>query len=497
MPLRPTALDYEGVFPSRARPGQDREAQVEWPVSGAIVSESIPVEANATNNSSAVAKPSNEEDPLTKREYSNQRGHSITFIGLFIFSVILYFRPYEMIPALSSFKSMAFYSGITTLVIFVITQVMLEGNLTALPIEVKMVLILGLAALLSIPLAINPAEAWMTFNENLLKALLIFIVIANVVRTEGRLKLLMLLALAVSIYLSINAINDYRLGIFRFGSLELKTARIGGSIRGLFDNSNDLALHLVTMVPIAFTLGLANRNVVKKALFYGTTGLMIGGVVVTSSRGAFLALIAVALLLLHKLGRRNKTVAAGTVVLGVVLFLIMAPATYSGRLATIFSSGGEASASQRTEILKRSVIVALRYPIFGVGVGNFHHRSIRELESHNAYTQVATEMGIGAMVIYMMFIIHPLRKLRRIELALFESQRHRHLYYLAIGIQTSLLAYMVASFFASVAYQWYVYYLVGYALALRRLHYQLEPEKSSPEMGQLKVAAGRQQLGAA
>jgi hypothetical protein len=33
----------------------------------------------------------------------------------------------------------------------------------------------------------------------------------------------------------------------------------------------------------------------------------------------------------------------------------------------------------------------------------------------------------------------------------------------------------VSSFFASVAYQWYVYYLVGYAVALRRI-YQASPE---------------------
>jgi O-antigen ligase len=128
-------------------------------------------------------------------------------------------------------------------------------------------------------------------------------------------------------------------------------------------------------------------------------------------------------------------------------------------------------------------VVALRYPLFGVGLGNFHYRSIHELESHNGYTQVATEMGIGAMVVYIMFMVHPLRKLRRIERELFESTSQRHLYYLAIGLQTSLVAYMVASFFGSVAYQWYVYYLVGYAIALRRIYYQQKPHQSSVEEG--------------
>lgn len=499
MPYRPQAVDYEGVFPSRKRPVRESDSGAEnWPVASTVIPGQSSDDRPTAINSSAIKVQSPKELKLLRGSESwiRTRGHALSFAGLFVFSVILYFRPYELIPALASFRFMAFYSGIITLAIFVVTQLALEGNLTTRPSEVNLVLLLGLAALLSIPLAINPGEAWQTFNENLLKALLIFIVIVNVVRTEGRLKLLILLALAVSIYLSINAINDYRLGIFRLGKLEHNNARIGGSIGGLFGNSNDLALHLVTMIPIAFSLALANRGALRKAFFLSTTMLMIGAVVVTSSRGGFLALIAAILVLLHKLGRRNKPVAAGTVALGFVLFLVMAPATYSDRLATIFNSGGEASASQRTEILKRSIFVALRYPISGVGIGNFHHRSIRELDTHNSYTQVAAEMGIGAMVVYIMFMVHPLRKLRRIEQELFDSRSKRRFYYLAIGLQASLVAYMVASFFGSVAYQWYVYYLIGYAIALRRIYYQREPQESLREDAGISIKAGPQELSA-
>jgi len=484
MPLRPEAADYEGIFRSRPRLGQERGVRLPESVTGSVALETAAADETAASSSAAIAESSKNKRQSTKSEnWSGRKGHAVTFVSLFIFTIILYFRPYESISALSSFTSMAFVSGIITLVIFVITQLMREGNLTARPLEVHLALLLGLAALLSIPMAVNPAEAWQTFSEHLLKALLIFIVLINVVRTQGRLKLLLLLAMAVSIYLSINALNDYRLGIFRIGSVELNTARIGGSIKGLFDNSNDLAMHLATMIPISFTLGLASRNVLGKILFYATSLLMIAAVVVTSSRGGFLALLAAVLVLVHKLGRRNKAIAAGTIVVGFLLFMLVAPASYSGRLATIFNSGGEASATQRTEILKRSIVVALRYPLFGVGLGNFHYRSVHELESHNAYTQVATEMGIGAMVVYIMFMVHPLRKLRRIERELFDSPSQRHLYYLAIGLQTSLVAYMVASFFGSVAYQWYVYYLVGYAIALRRIYYQQKPHQSSVEEG--------------
>lgn len=399
-----------------------------------------------------------------------QRNHTISFVCLFIFSVVLYVRPYEAIPALSQFTSMAFYVGVVTLVIFGFTQLATEGNLTARPKEINLVLLLGVAALLSMPLAVDPAEAWETFSELLLKTIVIFVVFVNVVRTEWRLRLLLLLVLAVSVYLSVNAINDYRLGVFQIGTLE--TSRIAGRIRGLFQNSNDLALHLVTMIPIAIGLGLATRGHFRKLIYLGVAGLMVGGVVVTFSRGGFIGLVAMALLLVRRLGRKNRVATSTALVFAVILFVFFAPAAYSGRLSTVFNSSADVtgSSAQRTEVLKRSVWVALRYPLFGVGIGNFHHKSPRELETHNSYTQVAAEMGMAAAVIYILFLIHPLRRLRLIENDSYEKRDRSRFYYLAVGLQAAIVGFMVSSFFGAVAYQWYVYYLVGYAVCLHRLY---------------------------
>jgi O-antigen ligase len=413
-------------------------------------------------------------------KWQPKRGHSLTFACLFVFSIILYFRPYEMVPALSSFKTMAFYSGIITLVVYFATQLSLEGNLTARPREVNMVLLMALAALLSIPLAIDPGEAWGEFVDLAIKTFLIFIVLANVLRTELRVKLLFWLVLIVSIYLSINVIRDYQAGVFKIGMAETNTQRVAGAIKGIFENSNELALHLVTIIPISIALALEKKNPLRKIVFFGITLLMMSAVIITFSRGGFLGLIAVALVLVRKLGRKNKTTAIGALVLGVIFFLVVAPGSYSGRLATIFDSASDitGSSSQRTQVLKRSILVAIRYPIFGVGLGNFHHKSFQELGTHNAYTQVAAETGIAAMVCYIIFLVHPIRKLRLIERELFERNEYSRFYYLSIGLQASLIGFMVASFFAAVAYGWYVYYLVAYAIALRRIYYLEQIKKA-------------------
>ena len=471
MSLRPESNDYEGVSSRRGDTSAVTPLLEEWPRSSSGQSERVRAKSDSSAQIETGKVPFEALSSSPVEKSVGNRGHTLSFAALFIFSIILYLRPYELIPALSSFTSMAFYAGIITLAIFVPAQLVLEGNLTARPREVNLVLLLGLAALLSMPLAVSPGEAWKTFNDNLLKAVVIFVVIANVVRTERRLKALILLALVVGIYLSINAIYDYQQGVFLVGTAETHDLRIAGRIKGLFENSNDLALHLVTMVPLAVALGLSNRGLFRKVVYFGATGLMTAAIIVTFSRGGFLGLLAVVIVLVHRLGRKNRTATAGVLVLAMILFFALAPRAYSGRLSTIFDSSADltTSSSQRTEILKRSVLVALRYPLFGVGIGNFNHKSIRELATHNAYTQVGAEMGLAAMLIYMIFIIYPFRSLRVIEDQSYSERDHTQFYYLAIGLQASLAGYMVSSFFGAVAYQWYVYYLVGYAVCLRRL----------------------------
>jgi O-antigen ligase len=477
--------DYDSVFPPKTSRPRTREEQALGLTPPTLNGERLPDGPDGLNSGVTVAGAAGTKSSMVAEEHWLRRhGHSMSFVCLFAFSVVLYFRPYELFPALSSFTSMAFYTGLVTLIVYAGSQLVLEGNLTARPKEVNLALLLGLAAILSIPLAIDPAEAWGKFGDLLIKTILIFIVIVNVVRTELRLKLLIWLVLCVSIYLSINVIRDYQSGVFQLGTAETNTLRVAGSIRGLFDNSNDLALHLVTIIPIITAMALEKRGSMRKVVYLSSALLMVTAVIFTFSRGAFIALIATSFLLVWKLGRRNSAAAMGAIILGIVFFLAVAPGSYSGRLATIFNSASDitGSSSQRTQVLKRSIVVALRYPLFGVGIGNFHHRSIHELETHNAYTQVASEMGIAAMVVYIMFLVHPLKKLRKIERELYERKDYSRFYYLAIGLQGSLVAFMVASFFAAVAYQWYIYYLVGYAIALRRIYYLQEAQSGTPPL---------------
>jgi len=395
----------------------------------------------------------------SKENWIHRNGHSLSFVGLFLFTFVVYFRPYEWTHALSWLSSSAFWIAVFTIAVFVPSQLSLEGNLTARPREVNLVLLLTLTALLSIPLALNPSKAWDSFVEYL-KVVAMFIVMVNVVRTEKRFKALLSLVLIASCVLSLAAIADYA-----SGTLALKGDRIEGAIGGLFDNPNDLALHLVTMVPISIVSALISRNLLKKLIYASLAILFICGIVATFSRGGFLGLFVALTVLSWKLVRRNRALFAigGAVLLATAI--ILAPGAYKNRIATT----NDDSAIARTDDLKRSLFIAMRHPLAGVGMSNYILYSNVSKETHNAYTQVAAELGLAAVIFYICFIVMPLKSLQKIERGRNKKIPRDASSYLAIGLQASLIGFMVSSFFASVAYQWYVYYLVAYSICLRRL----------------------------
>src|SRR5438477_4365810 len=163
-----------------------------------------PKKALVIQNEQAAGLDSVDANPFLKP------GHMFSYAALFVFTIALYARPAEFYPSAIT-NSLALIIGIVTLGCFIPTQISLEGKLTARPSEVNLVLLFMLTALLSIPLAIDPAAAWHEFSGAFIRCVVIFVVMVNVVRTPFRLKSLVLMTIVVSIWLSIGALNDYRL----------------------------------------------------------------------------------------------------------------------------------------------------------------------------------------------------------------------------------------------------------------------------------------------
>lgn len=395
-----------------------------------------------------------------------RNGHTLTYVGIFLFTLVVYFRPYELIPALSGFTSIALIIAVATLLIYLPTQFATEGTLTALSTEVKCVLFMALWAVLTIPVAKDPALAWETFNDTFSKVVLIFIVMINTLRTQGRLKGLMWLSVGVGVMLSYQAIDLYRQDIFM-----VEGYRVNVDFGGMFGNPNDLAMHLVIFAPVAFALALAEKNKILKIIYFASAGIMVAGNMVTLSRGGFLGLIAAAMVLVWKLGKKQrfKTVLISSII-GVIV-IALAPGNYGIRILSIFIPALDpvGSSDQRSELLKQSIFVTLRNP-WGIGIGNFPVVGLRNLQTHNAFTQVSSELGLLALVAYVILLVSPLRKLAAVERRMFAAEDFSWLYYMSVGVQASIVGYMVSSFFGPVAYNWFVYYPIAYAVCLRRIY---------------------------
>ncbi|HYT48991.1 MAG TPA: O-antigen ligase family protein, partial [Pyrinomonadaceae bacterium] len=222
---------------------------------------------------------------------------------------------------------------------------------------------------------------------------------------------------------------------------------------------------------IAFFFG--SRRSPKKILHAVCAAIMITGILLSYSRGAFLGMLVVFVFFALKIGKRSRLEIAAVVLALLGAILLLAPSGYGTRLLSIFIPGldPEGSADSRRGELVRSLYVALRHPLLGIGMGNYQpNMSYRGLVTHNSYTQVASEMGATALVLYAMFVVKPLRKLSVIVRETFAVKEKSNFYYLALGLQASLLVYIVSSFFLSVAYTWNVYYLIGYAVCFRRIY---------------------------
>ena len=419
----------------------------------------------------AVAK---DERLLNSDRWLTRKDHTFTYVGIFLFTLIVYFRPYELIPGLSGLNEMTSIAALAATLFYLVSQFRSGKLLTVFPTEAKCVLFMLVWAVLVIPLAKDPGLAWTRLNDPFSKLVLIFIIMVTSLHTKLRLKGLMWLGIGVGIMVSYQAVEFYRAGIF-----ETEGYRVNIDYNGMFGNPNDMALHLVMFIPITVVLGIASKNKLAKFVYFISAGIMIAGNLVTQSRGGGLGLITISAVLVWKLGKKQRLKVMVTALVLALAVMAFAPGNYGLRMVSIFvpSLDPVGSSGQRTELLKQSIVVTLRNPL-GIGFGNFPIVGIGNHESHNAYTQVSAELGWLSLAAYLILIITPLRKLGAMERRMTAEEDYSWIYYLSIGLQATIIGYMVSSFFGSVAYNWFIYYPIAYAICLRRI-YKIN---KSPEM---------------
>jgi putative inorganic carbon (HCO3(-)) transporter len=377
------------------------------------------------------------------------------YVSLLLFMVVYCARPEDWIPGLSVVP-LAKLTGIVALLALVFS---LKHTRQHLPREVLyLILLIGHLFLASAMSSVWRGGALQKTLE-FAKVLLIVYAISVAVNTTSRLRwLIFIQAASVAVIAAVAVWKGHLLG-----------GRLEGTLGAYYSDPNDLALAIIISLPLCVALLLISRSGPQRVAWALAILVMLYAALSTGSRGGFVALIVTAAVLLWEFAIRARRhyLLALAVLAGVVLWQFSS-AVLLGRLKGTFNQQEDTaaaydSAEGRQQLFWRSIEVTKQHPLFGVGPGNFQEISGSWHETHNAFTQMSAEGGVPAFILYVLILWCAFKHLRATK-RLARGRRESSL--LARALLASLAGYAVGSFFLSVAYAFFPYFLVGYAMAL-------------------------------
>ena len=385
------------------------------------------------------------------------QGSSGAYFWLLLFFVVYCARPEDWVPGLSIIP-LAKIAGVFCALSFVMSIPRLRYHLR------RETIYLGLLIFqLWLTVPFSPVWRGGAFDTTLdfSKVLLIILVMGVAVTTMARLRQLIFVQTASVVVIGI-------VSLIR----EMVQGRLAGAVHGIYENSNELALILVLTLPFCIAFLLRARGWWRK-VFWGTAAmLMVYATMLTGSRAGALALLVSGAVCLREFGIRGKRLGLLIVAVSVALAIMLAAGdTVKDRFNDMFgdeptTDAGRAaygSSLKRQELFWKSLAVTAEHPIFGVGPGNFNSISGLWHDQHNTYTQMSSEGGVPAFVLYALLLWCALANLRKINL-LAPADSEEVLF--AMALRASLWGFLVGSFFTASAYQFFTYFLVGYSSGL-------------------------------
>ena len=421
---------------------------------------------------------------VTAVPHTEPRRRDWAFTGLIAFTALLFFRPQDTFRVLNPLH-LAEMAAIFALLAMAIGRLRRGLPISRVTPELAAVVALGGVILLTAPFSIWPGGAVGTFTELYVKVILIFLLMVNTLLWPRRIEQFTWLIVIATGYIAFRAVFDYARGINL-----VENGRVMGSVGGIFKNPNDLALNMVSVIPLALGFVLRPLSPLRRLTAAGCAFLMFGTIVASQSRGGTIGLVvAIVVLGLALVRRRPGLVAAGA--LGVLFMMPFLPQSYWDRMASITDQTKDqtGSRSARAVLLRESYDTFLEHPMTGVGAGQFKNyrpegRSEAWRESHNAVLQVASELGILGVVVFVFIIVRGMyapietrRLLKRSSAGparrgsvpadwLPAGERDMLLYH-AAAMTAAFAGWLTCAMFASVAYNWTLYYLLALAVGPR------------------------------
>ncbi len=310
----------------------------------------------------------------------------------------------------------------------------------------------------------SPEPKWLDFYN---KMFLIYFVVLALVTSEKKLFTLAWVMMLSIAYLAYWANEMYFVHGWRI-------VHGPGRPGATFYDENAFAMVIVMSVPFIWYLMRASKNPLVKLALLGLLPVAVHGIMVTFSRGGFLGLAASMGLI--ALRDKNRTLGALMIAGGVAFFLLFAGAQYRARIQSINSYEEDRSATGRLEAWEAGTKMALRNPLFGVGLKRYveafpYYSTFQPRSAHNSWVQLGAECGLVALTSYAVLIVLTVASLRRVarRIPLLLGENRTQTETLMRMIEASLLGYLVCGFFLSMEDFEFFYILIAMAQVLDRV----------------------------
>ncbi len=398
------------------------------------------------------------------------------YIGVLTFISMAITRPHEWAYVQSAQYSLMV--GVATFLGYLVFELIKRPP--KLGANLFMVLV-WLQTLMGTYFGYNVPNAEIKFIE-FTKVIVIGLLISALVDSEQKVRWFLLVVL---VSVGLVTFKDFAGAIIHLGNVKLTGP--GGS----FEDNNDYALLLVMTTPLAYYFAKSEGKRILRWGFYGLSAMAAITILFTYSRGGFLGLCVVALLMALK--TKYKVTGLAALTLAAVLFISFGPEKVKERLSTIKDAQEQdSSAQQRLRAWEVSWNIIKDYPWAGIGMKNIlliygkYGDPTDARVAHNSYLQCAVDAGVPALLFFLAMLALTYFRLKFVRRILKARSPDNLMLNYTHGLETALVGYCVSSFFLSQYTFEILYMIVPLATALKAMARNYEKEA---EVQQLVKAA--------
>jgi putative inorganic carbon (HCO3(-)) transporter len=382
--------------------------------------------------------------------------YSITFFFLIFFSILVFAGPQRFIESLEGYElNLGEILGYSAVVFYILSSFR----------EILLLLIFFFLATMSVlfsPWSDKSLYSLIRFGP----IIIIFILLAHAINSVSRMKKLIWVYIICSAFVAYFAIQAYLGGIYSEGE------RIGGAYTGINSGPNEVARTLALTIPFALSFYLISKSKLKQGFYLFFITVAILALICTYSRAGLLTLIVVFGWFFLKRFKQKGVRIIVPVVFLLVFIPSVIPTDFSDRLSTSLDLERDASARARWGLQEKTIEVILENPITGVGIG-MNELVLSNMGKtnmvHNIYMVIASEIGIPALIIFLILSYRLVKIMRSIQAKFKEEKEHQDIFYIAMALEISLIGYFLNGLFSPAAYKITFYYLAGLIIALNRI----------------------------